>query len=431
MIIKTNIYSEIKINTLEDLHKLKTIMEVNNLKINKSQIARELGVDPRTVGKYLNGYVKPTTRNCTSKIEAFEPIIKELLSKNSIQVFYYKRILWQYLKDNHGLDCAQSSFRRYISNHSEFSEYFNNRKKGHISTTSPMRYETEKGKQAQLDWKENIEFVLTTGEVININVFVLILSYSRFRVYKLSLDKTQDVLLSFLDESFEAFGGVPEELLTDNMKTVMDEARTNYSKGKVNNKFQQFANDYGFKVRPCIAGRPNTKAKVEAPMKLLDEIRAYNGTLDYEGLNKLVLDLNNRINSTCHTSTGKIPILHLEKEKDFLSELPKEQIRNHYKIITTNVKVNRQSMISYKSNQYSVPPEYIGKKLKLQVYDDQLHVYYNTKLVTIHKIQNQKLNYHANHYAEISALTFNKNSYEMIEIARNNLKMIGEVYQNE
>lgn len=93
MIIKTNIYSELKINTLEDLHKLKPIMEVNNLKVNKSQIARELGVDPRTVGKYLNGYVKPTTRNYKSKIEAFEPIIKELLSKDSIQVFYYKRIL--------------------------------------------------------------------------------------------------------------------------------------------------------------------------------------------------------------------------------------------------------------------------------------------------------------------------------------------------
>ncbi len=308
MIIETNIYSEVKINTLEDLHKLKSIMEVNNLKVNKSQIARELGVDPRTVGKYLNVYVKPTTRNCKSKVEAFDPIIKELLGKDSIQVFYYKRILWQYLKDNHGLDCAQSSFRRYISNHSEFNEYFNNRKKGHISTTSPMRYETERGKQAQLDWKENIEFVLNTGEVININVFVLILSYSRFRGFKLSLDKTQDVLLSFLDESFETFGGVPKELLTDNMKTVMDEARTNYYKGKVNNKFQQFADDYGFNVRPCIAGRPNTKAKVEAPMKLLDEIRAYNGTLDYEGLHKLVSDLNNRINSTCHTSTGKTPI---------------------------------------------------------------------------------------------------------------------------
>src|SRR3712207_6897155 len=110
-------------------------------------------------------------------------------------------------------------------------------------------------------------------------------------------DKTQEVLFSFLDESFQAFGGVPEELLTDNMKTVMDLPRTNYSKGKVNNKFQQFAKDYGFKVHPCIAGRPNTKAKVEAPMKLLDEIRAYNGTLNYEELHKLVSDLNNRINS--------------------------------------------------------------------------------------------------------------------------------------
>lgn len=370
MIYKISVNTEIKINSLEDLHKLKLLMEVNNLKVNKSQIARELGVDVRTVGKYLNGYVKPITRNRKSTIDNFKPIIRSLLSEESIQVFYYKRVLWQYLKDNHGLDCAQSSFRRYISNNPEFNDYFKRRKKGYISNNSSMRFETDKGQQAQLDWKENIDFVLSNGEVININIFVLILSYSRFRVYKLSLEKTQDILFSFLNESFEAFGGVPKEVLTDNMKTVMDEPRTAYRNGKTNNKFQQFADDYGFKVRPCIAGRPNTKAKVEAPMKLLDEIRAYNGTLNIDELHELVSKLNNRINSTCHTSTGKIPVLHLEKEKDFLLELPTEQIRNRYNIITTSVKVNRQSMISYKSNQYSVPPEYIGKKLKLQVYDN-------------------------------------------------------------
>ena len=49
MIIKTNVYSEIEISTLEDLHKLNPIMEVNNLKVNKSEIARELGVDPRVI----------------------------------------------------------------------------------------------------------------------------------------------------------------------------------------------------------------------------------------------------------------------------------------------------------------------------------------------------------------------------------------------
>lgn len=431
MIIKTTVYSEIEINCLEDLHKLRPIMEVNNLKVNKSQIARELGVDARTVGKYLNGYVKPSTRNRKSPIDDFKPIIKSLLSEESIQIFYYKRVLWQYLKDNHGLNCAQSSFRRYISNNPEFNDYFKRRRKGYISNNSTMRYETDKGHQAQLDWKENIDFVLKNGEIININIFVLILSYSRFRVYKLSLEKTQDILFSFLNESFEAFGGVPKELLTDNMKTIMDEPRTAYRKGKVNNKFQQFADDYGFKVRPCIAGRPNTKAKVEAPMKLLDEIRAYNGTLDFEELHEFLITLNNRINSTCHTSTGKIPILHLEKEKDFLLVLPTEQIRNRYSIITTSVKVNRQSMISYKSNQYSVPPEYIGKKLKLQVYDNQLHLYYNTNLVTIHEVKNQKLNYHEDHYLKISSLTFKNSKYEMTEIAKNNLRMIREIYSNE
>lgn len=132
MIIKTNVYSKIEINNLKDLHKFKILMEENNLKVNKSQIARELGVNARTVGKYLNGYVKPSTRNRTSKIDDYEPIIRTLLSKDSIQVFYYKRVLWQYLKDNHGLDCAQSSFRRYISNKPEFNDYFKRRKKGYI-----------------------------------------------------------------------------------------------------------------------------------------------------------------------------------------------------------------------------------------------------------------------------------------------------------
>ena len=36
MIIRTDIYSEVEINNLEDLHKLNILMDVNNLKINKS-----------------------------------------------------------------------------------------------------------------------------------------------------------------------------------------------------------------------------------------------------------------------------------------------------------------------------------------------------------------------------------------------------------
>ena len=222
MIYLHKINTDITIKSLEDLSKLKPFLEDGTLKINKSQIARELGKDRRTVDKYLNGYQKPTTRNRHSNLDAYYNLIKELLSDENQQIFYYKRVLWQFLKDNHQLDYSQSSFRRYISRHTEFQEYFNKRKKNYVTKKSHMRFETALGKQAQLDWKESMKFILKTGEEIEINIFVLLLAHSRFRVYRLSLSKSQEILFSFLDNAFEIFGGVPSELLTDNMKTVMD-----------------------------------------------------------------------------------------------------------------------------------------------------------------------------------------------------------------
>lgn len=63
MIYTQKIHTDLQINTLEDLAKLKPFLEDGTLKVNKSQIARELGKDRRTVDKYLKGYKKPTTRH--------------------------------------------------------------------------------------------------------------------------------------------------------------------------------------------------------------------------------------------------------------------------------------------------------------------------------------------------------------------------------
>lgn len=128
------------------------------------------------------------------------------------------------------------------------------------------------------------------------------------------------------------------------------------------------------------------KAKVEAPMKLLDELYAYNGLLDYHELNQLVHKLNERINHAVHPGTGRIPVMYLQKEKAHLSPLPRNVIRKPYQMTHTTVKVNSSCMITYRSNQYSVPPKYLGKRLVLQVYDNYLYVYYNTELIVIHPI---------------------------------------------
>lgn len=183
--------------------------------------------------------------------------------------------------------------------------------------------------------------------IITINIFVILLSYLRFRIYRLSLTKTQDILFSFLDNAFEIFRCVPSEILTDNMKTVMDEARTKFKKGKVNTNFEQFAKEYGFTVKPCIADRPQTKAKVEAPMKILDEIRSYNGTIGYNELHELIENINNKVNNQVNQGTSKIPMMYFQK-KVFLNSLPNAQIRKPYQINVNSSKINQSIMINYK-----------------------------------------------------------------------------------
>lgn len=404
MILKHQIITDIRIESVNDLYKLKPFLEDGTFKINKSQIARELEVDRRTVDKYINGYTKPETRNCDDCITPFYDTIAELLSDKNQQVFYYRKVLWQYLVDNHGFTGVYCNFCHYLRKYPEFDSYF---RKSRPSNTNKVtiRYETPMGKQAQLDWKESIPFILSSGETIDVNIFVLLLSYSRFRVYRVSLSKNQEILFSFLDDAFET--------------------------GKVNNKFQQFADDYGFKVQPCIARHPHTKAKVEAPMKILDEIRAYNGKLNYMKLVELVTRINNRVNAQVNQGTGRIPLMYYNKEKAFLNSLPADNIRKPYQIATNTVKVNHSSMFNYKGCQYSVPPEYIDKIVSLQVYDGYIHVYCNTEFITIHQLSSKKLNYISEHYAAIARKSHIFRDEHIMDRAKENLEIIGKVYDYE
>ncbi len=312
MYISSTLSTTMVVDKKEKLSSFKKIMEALNLKINKSQIARHLNMDRRSVHKYLDGYEKPETRKRSCYLDSFNDTISELLS-NGTQIFHYKRVLWQYLTDNHGLKCPQSTFRRHISLHPEFQEYFA-KSKPNNKALPVMRFNTPPAEQAQLDWKENINFITSDGEVIVVNILVLLLSCSRFKVYKLSLSKDETMLQSLLTECFETLGGVPKTILTDNMKTAMQEPRTKYSKGVINKSMEEFSKDFGFKVIPCVVKTPQTKGKVEAPMKILDEIMAYNGKLDYVGLYQLVEDINNRINATFNQGSGSVPILDFAKE---------------------------------------------------------------------------------------------------------------------
>ena len=429
MLININTPVSLSIEDLTDLPKLKAFMEHNNIKLNKSELARQLGINRRTVDKYLEGYEKPSHRNKPSKIDIYHDEIEALLN-SSTQVFHFRSVLYRYMVDNYGMNVPEQTFYHYLKSVPEFDNYFKKNKSSASSSNPVIRYETEPGEQGQFDWKESIPFILRdTGERITVNILVLLMGNSRLRIYRPSLWMTQDILIHLLVECFESLGGVPRVLLTDNMRTVMDEARTQSRKGKVNARFAAFAKDFGFKLVPCIAASPKTKGKVESQMKYLDEIKAYSGKLTLVELFELVERINNRVNNTICQGTGRIPIIEFEKERPFLLPLPNESIRNQYKVRIRNVKVNTAGMVTINSNQYSVPTKFIGKEVQYQLHDSKVYIYADASLIAVHKLTDRKLNYTAEHYAEVLSYKYiGKDSDEVRQLAKQKLANIGGTY---
>lgn len=94
---------------------LRGILETCNLKSNYSLLGRELGYDRRSIKSHYENRTPNPHRHKLSMINEFYDVIQTLLSDDTPQKFYYKRVLWQYLVDNHGLTATYSTFRGYIS----------------------------------------------------------------------------------------------------------------------------------------------------------------------------------------------------------------------------------------------------------------------------------------------------------------------------
>ena len=86
--------------------------------------------------------------------------------------------------------------------------------------------------------------------------------------------------------------------------------------------------------------------------------------------------------------------------------------------LTANV--HKDSLINYKNCKYSVPSKYINKTVTLQVIKDELHIYFNTDLISIHKISDKKNNYLEDHYKELLSVSV-KDSKDIDILAKENL----------
>jgi transposase len=189
-----------------------------------------------------------------------------------------------------------------------------------------VRFETPPGHQAQVDFAD---FVLPWGRRF---ALLVVLGYSRLLWLRFFPRKTMGHLFDGLDEAFGYFGGVPRELLFDQMKAVvLSDRRSEGGRITENAEFLRFAHHWGFRVRACRPYRAQTKGKVERPVSYVRQSFFYGREFTSDSdLNAQARSWLDRVaNPRIHGTLKERPVDRFEQERAQLGPLAARPYRSY------------------------------------------------------------------------------------------------------
>ena len=272
-------------------------------------IAKTLGLNRRTVSKRLkeNELQPYKKRSYKSKLDPY----KEYISARVKQAYPDKipsSVIYEEIK-RYGYDGKIRILQSFLQTCSS-----------PIIKDEVVRFETEPAYQAQVDWT----FIRTGKKPIY--GFVMVLGFSRMAFVYFTDNMRQETWQECHVKAFEYFGGVPQTLLYDNLKSVVIK-RDKYGKNQhgFNDDFLEFSKD-NFIPKLCKVYRAQTKGKVERfnlylkrnfyiPLK--SALKGSQITIDVDLLNTKVFSWLEIANSRIHDTTKKKPI-DLFKEEEHL-----------------------------------------------------------------------------------------------------------------
>ena len=280
--------------------------------LSKAQIARELGVSRRTVYHWLEtgqldrdldeaAAVQYRPRPAVAcKLDAFRPIIDARLAE-------FPRLTTTRLFD-------EIRAAGYAGGYTQVKDYVR-RVRPAPAPDPVVRFETPPAHQAQIDFAE---FRLPWGKRY---ALLVVLGYSRLMWLQFYPRQTMAVLMGGLEAAFGFFGGVPAELLFDQMKSVIiEDERGSGGKLLENAEFVRFAAHWGFRIRACRPYRAKTKGKVERPIGYVRESFFYGRHFVNDAdLNARALSwLERTANVRTHRTTAEVPRVRFERDERVL-----------------------------------------------------------------------------------------------------------------
>ena len=332
-------------------------------------IARELGISRNTVRRYLRASeipkAKPRPRR-GSKLDPYKEYVDERLS--------------------HGVDnCVvllrEIRERGYTGGYTILKDYVApSRQRWNRAAT--MRYETEPGEQAQIDFGR-YTYRTSQDEDRHIWVFVMVLSWSR-AVYVEFVERADTAtFLRCHINAFEHFGGIPRRCLYDNTKLVVLR-RDSEGRPVWNEQFIDFSAVLGFEVKLCRPYRAQTKGKIERGVGYV-EGNFWPGArfVDLADLNRQAVQwIATVADVRMHGTTHERPVDRLETERAKLMPLPERSRLGSF--LRDERTVGRDGYVRYGTAWYGVPWRWAGCSVLVEADGDTVSIFSGQERLALH-----------------------------------------------
>lgn len=246
--------------------KVQIILDViYRLRAGQSQraIVRDLGYARETVRRYAAwaermGYLdpaqllpsleelrgelpQPQRKSNISTVEPYREVVEALLGQGVEMVAIHRKLV-----RNHAYTGSYTSVRRFAASLLPKDKL------------AVVRIETEAGQEAQVDFGGSGKMKdRKTGKLRQSYCFVMTLSFSRHQHVEFVFDQKMETWIGCHRRAFSFFGGVPREVVVDNLKAAMIKA--SLDDAVLSEPYRKMAQHYGFLIHPCRVATPEHK----------------------------------------------------------------------------------------------------------------------------------------------------------------------------
>jgi len=334
----------------------------------ETRLARELAV---FLGKEpkVKGYIPRSQK----RMPDFCCIRKEL-AKNGVS----KKLLWmEYIAECNAIHAEAFMY-------SQFCWLIQQDEQKHRAT---MHINRKPGEQFEVDWAGDTAKIIDigTGEILKAYVFVGVSTYSLYTYAEAFLDMKEQAWITAHNHMYQYFGGVSKILVPDNCKTAV--LHTNgWHEQQLNQTYKELANHYNTVIIPARIRTPKDKASVEGTVgNISSQIIASLRNEKFFNLTELNSAIKTRLKifntQPFQKREGSRSEIFRTEELPLLAALP----ATPYELsVWKQATVQYNYHVACEGMMYSVPFEYIHRKVNVQLTDKVVKIFYNDDIIATH-----------------------------------------------